>query len=838
MSAAVPPQEFPDLGDVFLAAARAYIARDWAVMPLHTPDPEEEGFCSCGKKCASPAKHPTCPHGIYDASKKTSYIESWAAAKPHANIGIRTGAISNLVVLDLDAKHGGMDTIKDLEATHGPLPVTLTALTPSGGKHLAFQHPGFVVGNNAGIIGPGVDIRGDNGYIAAAPSMGVSGKQYRWVDESVVPAVLPEAWVALLPRPRERTLALVAPTTMTEDDIIYWVNKKAGEAAVGSRNTKAFELACQLRDAGCSQTDAEIAMDDYVRAVPGGDYTLDEALKSTASAYSQAPREKAKSLTASDAPALRLIKPRKRAMDEAGAASEADDDQWVIAPTTLPISADNPVPFVALDTLKACLDEDEYGDAQLMYRLFDGRAVWDFSRKTWFLWAGHAWEEDRTNQMVHLIGGTLAAVYLRGIAEVEKKLGILAAAKDKDEDAITKLKELIGLFLKRATALRARKRLSNVFFLTQSFLGITGDEWDAKADVLAVLNGVVELETGTLRSGKPDEYLMTVVPTTWKGLDCPAPRWELFLEEMFAGRPEMPWFLQRLVGVSIRGDFVERQLPILYGEGGSNGKDKFFDALGFAFGKEIACSVGTGVLLGGAPRRGAASPDIMDLRGKRLCWASETDEDARLNEAQVKLLTGGGDVSARQLYGKVVTFAPSHMLWLMTNSLPHVSARDEALWDRLLCLECKEQFLEQPDLTNPHQHARDTALPQKLHAEASGIVAWSVRGHMEWRALGLAAPAEVRKATKEYREDQDELTLFVAESCETGENFTTAAVSLYKAYSEWAGKRAMSMRSFGILAGEKYAFKKGHAGKYYIGLKVSEVSFTLKKRLVMEGSDN
>jgi hypothetical protein len=103
----------------------------------------------------------------------------WWHRWPDANVGVRTGAESGLVVLDIDPRHGGDETLEHLAAEHGPFPPGRTVATGGGGTHLYFRHPGHRVSNDAGRrLGDGVDIRGDGGYVLAPPSRHASGGRY------------------------------------------------------------------------------------------------------------------------------------------------------------------------------------------------------------------------------------------------------------------------------------------------------------------------------------------------------------------------------------------------------------------------------------------------------------------------------------------------------------------------------------------------------------------------------------------------------------------------------------------------------------------------------------
>jgi putative DNA primase/helicase len=169
-----------------LDGARGLVKRGVHVFPVHYP--VECGgrlHCSCGNvACKSPAKHPFGRHvktGLREATIEMALIEYWWGTGEPLNIGARTGAESGVVVLDVDPRHGGDETLRALEQRYGPLPTTWRFLSGGGGEHVLFRHPGYRVQNSTGETGPlgqGLDVRGDGGYIIAPPSLHISGRQY------------------------------------------------------------------------------------------------------------------------------------------------------------------------------------------------------------------------------------------------------------------------------------------------------------------------------------------------------------------------------------------------------------------------------------------------------------------------------------------------------------------------------------------------------------------------------------------------------------------------------------------------------------------------------------
>ncbi|MEQ8816346.1 MAG: bifunctional DNA primase/polymerase [Thalassobaculum sp.] len=159
-------------------AALAYLAQGWSVVALRPRD-----------------KRPLVAwEPLQHERPAEAEVLGWFRSRPDANVGIVTGAVSGLVVLDVDPKHGGEESLEQLVRGHEPLRPTVEAITGGGGRHLYFRHPGPEVGNRAGLR-PGLDIRGDGGYIVAPPSVHPNGSRYVWRDgrapDDLRPAPLP-----------------------------------------------------------------------------------------------------------------------------------------------------------------------------------------------------------------------------------------------------------------------------------------------------------------------------------------------------------------------------------------------------------------------------------------------------------------------------------------------------------------------------------------------------------------------------------------------------------------------------------------------------------------------
>ncbi len=164
-----------------------YLGRGWSIIPIRPGD-----------------KRPLVRWEEFQHTRPDEAVAlGWFRTWPDAGIGVVTGAISGLVVIDVDLRHGGDASLGSLEREHGPVPMTVECRTGGGGRHLYFAHPGGVVCNKVGVAA-GIDLRGDGGYVVAPPSVHSSGVRYEWVEGrspgSVVLALeAPQAGIAAVP---------------------------------------------------------------------------------------------------------------------------------------------------------------------------------------------------------------------------------------------------------------------------------------------------------------------------------------------------------------------------------------------------------------------------------------------------------------------------------------------------------------------------------------------------------------------------------------------------------------------------------------------------------------
>jgi P4 family phage/plasmid primase-like protien len=231
-----------------LGAARRYASYGWWVLAVHSVRPDG---CTCANPfCDRPGKHPLTSHGVKDATTDPAIFEKWWANWPDANVAIAAGPDSNILVIDVDLRNGGVETLKALERKYGSLRGTTTAITGGGGRHFIFAHPGFPVRKSG--LGKGIDVLSVGQYIVAAPSNHPSGRVYSWLKghdpDQKPPQRLPSVYNNLLRVPEvTRVAGATAPGPI-------------GAVTAGHRNTRLTSFGGKLRRSGFSEAAIRAAL--------------------------------------------------------------------------------------------------------------------------------------------------------------------------------------------------------------------------------------------------------------------------------------------------------------------------------------------------------------------------------------------------------------------------------------------------------------------------------------------------------------------------------------------------------------------------------------------------
>jgi len=346
--------------------------------------------------------------------------------------------------------------------------------------------------------------------------------------------------------------------------------------------------------------------------------------------------------------------------------------------------------------------------------------------------------------------------------------------------------------LKFAARTASDKSIRAFLNLAASDVAVHPEDLDCNGWLLNCPNGTLDLRTGELRAHRREDML-TKITTASYNADAGSFAWDRFLEDVFTVQPLID-FMRRLLGYALTGDTREHVLPVFWGRG-ANGKSTLLESYMHALGPDYSGKATADLLL--AKRSDGHPTAIADLHGKRFLACVETGDGRRLNEALVKELTGGDTLKARRMYEDFWQFAPTHKLALCSNHKPTVRGTDLGIWRRLRLIPFVESFTGT---------RADKTLPDKLKAEADGILAWAVRGCLEWQRGGLTEPDEVQAATAEYRSAEDTIARFLDECCAVTPDAETRGPDLYRRFREWCergGEHPFSARRFASALEEK-----------------------------------
>lgn len=383
---------------------------------------------------------------------------------------------------------------------------------------------------------------------------------------------------------------------------------------------------------------------------------------------------------------------------------------------------------------------NDLGNARRLVKKHSDSVRFCYDAGKWYSWDGIRWSRDETGDIIRKAKEIVDVMFVQSLAAKKK------AESDADDEAL----EAAKTFERHAITSGNHRRIMAMISQAESEPGIPilANELDKDNWLFNCPNGTIDLRTGELRPHNRLDLISKVSPIAYDP-DVKCPTWERFLLEVFQEDEELIRFVHTASGYTLTGDTREQVFFILHGCG-SNGKSTLLMALRDIFG-DYETKTSTDTLI---EKNSNSTNDIAALRGARFVNAIETSAGKRLAEALVKELTGQDAVSARFLYQEFFTFIPVFKLWLACNHVPVIQGQDHGIWRRVRLVPFGVQFREPEESSGPY---KDKALPEKLKSEYEGILAWLVRGCLDWQKDGLPSAKAVRLATGRLQQDMDVL---------------------------------------------------------------------------------
>jgi P4 family phage/plasmid primase-like protien len=779
--------------------------------------------CSVVPVATDGTKRPSVDWKHYQTTPATrDQVTAWFA-DGHPGLGIVCGAVSgNLEMLEVEGRAVAdgtasqfLDAFNDagLSQLRVTLDTTYRELSPSSGVHFLYRVEGGVGGNTKLARRPAppdpdtgrprvnvlIETRGEGGFVVVAPSHGPvhpTGKP--WTIWGNTP---PGHLATLTADDRDALHAVAAsldkmPIPPPLPDTATWGHRDmgAGQAPGGDFNERGdwrtvLEPAdwVPVRVLGDRTYWRRPGKNLGISAVTGGDHGDYLYVWSTST---ELPAEQAMSK-------WRAYTHLHHGGDFTAAASalrrkgygapRAEPTRPVL--TVLPTRNGSPHPAPPVDMpIETTYERSDDGNALVLVDRFDDTIRFCPERSRWLAWTGTTW------QWCPPDGGI--------VREHAKRI---ARALPDGTDTETKRWKQRSLSAIGITSMLLMAR-------THPRVVVPIADLDTRTLELNTPAGVVDLTTGVVRPSDP-AALHTRVTAVAPDPDADPSRWLTFLADTFVGHPDMPSYLQRLIGYSATGVVRQHLLPFAYGAG-ANGKGVFLETLRAVLG-DYATTAPSGFLM--SHNYAQHETEIARLSGARMVICSEINDTDKFDEAKVKQLTGGDTLTARFMRMDHFTFRPTHKLWLMGNHQPTVTSGGYSFWRRLRIIPFTNTVPPEKRIEDFHE------ILATEHGPA--VLAWIVAGAAAYFAKGLVEPSSVRAATAEYEHGQDTVGRFVEECCHLGGDHQVKIrmAAVRSAYERWClaeGLTPVSGQAFGRTLKGRFAVgeTRSKTEKFYTGL--------------------
>jgi putative DNA primase/helicase len=424
--------------------------------------------------------------------------------------------------------------------------------------------------------------------------------------------------------------------------------------------------------------------------------------------------------------------------------------------------------------------------------------------KSWLVWDGKRWKPDDTAEAVRLAKETLDHYIRKSLKDIATFTKAIQEAGDDTKHILQKNRDAAQAELAWLIKSEDSTKMNHMLFMAQSELPIPilpGD-FDRNPWLLNVANGTIDLKTGTLLPHRREDLITKISPVEYLP-DSPCPLLEKFLWRIMDGNQDLITYLQRAVGYSLTADVSEQCLFFLHGAG-CNGKSTFLKIILWMMG-DYGLQTVSDLLL--AKNSEAHPTERADLFQMRFATTIETEEGKKMAESLMKQLTGGDRLRARKCFKDFFEFDQTWKLWLAANHKPTVRGTDLAVWRRIKLTPFTVTITDQE---------KDKNLDAKLKKELPGILAWSVRGCIDWQKTGLQEPEEVKQATDSYRAEQDTIGKFIDECCFVNPEVRYRNGDMFDAYQKFSGDKQMTEPAFNDrLRARGFESKRGTGGYYF-----------------------
>ena len=393
----------------------------------------------------------------------------------------------------------------------------------------------------------------------------------------------------------------------------------------------------------------------------------------------------------------------------------------------------------------------------------------------WHLWDGRRFAPDDDGGVMRLAKQSARAI-VREVDALTRLAQSEAETAGDDKAAAKRAASRVTSRLKWGLTSLQRPRLEAMVELAKSEaeLIVRVDDLDSDPMLINVLNGCIDLRTGTLLPHDPG-YLQTKLAGATYDPEAESQRWVKFLRDATGGDDNLAAYLQRVAGYLLTGRTDEEVLFFAHGPS-ATGKTTLLEALKQMLG-EYACTASFGTFL--ERRDHGPRNDLARLAGARMVASSEVKGGTRFDAETVKAITGGDTITARYLYREAFEYRPSFKVTLAANERPEIAHDDDALWRRVHCVPFTQ--VVPVDRRDPELKLALRNDPREL----SAILTWAVKGALDWQNGGLRPPECVRDYTSAYRNDQDPLREWL-EDCATLDNdAVTTRTELRGAYETW-----------------------------------------------------